>query len=125
MTPRQTVTGFFKNKAEAQQAVQLLLSSGFTAEHVDFLTQADPNAASTKNETLRVEGRSSGRFFSSLFGSSDSSRSTQSGRADGEEPTSHGSTTVVTVRVKSALEVDQAVDLLQRAWEVNVSNEEL
>jgi hypothetical protein len=124
MTNRQTITGYFNNKAEAQQAVQLLLSGGFTAEHVGFSTQPDSAATSTNYEMTTAEQRSTGRFFTSLFGNIAGSQLIKSGRDTADEVASCGSTTLVTIRVKSALEIDQAVDLLNGAWDVNIRKEE-
>ncbi|MBC8154941.1 MAG: hypothetical protein H7Z72_18745 [Bacteroidetes bacterium] len=115
MAQPQTVTGSFDYIAEAQQAVQLLLSSGFTADRVDFSTQT--TVADDENTALTVEERSTGRFLTSIFGNSDGAGSPNSGQ-EGADP---DNTTLVTVQVRSAHEVDQAVDSLKGARVVNVS----
>lgn len=63
----QTVSGFFDNVAEAQQAVQHLLAQGFTHKTIKLATPHDPPVA-TNDETTK-DTSSSGRFLDALFGS--------------------------------------------------------
>lgn len=102
MAPLQTVFGFFDTITEAQQAVQLLLAKGFTAENVELSTPANPNTTTGESLPLPTEADgSSGRFFSSLFGS----------RAESQSP----SPTLITVQTQSVTEAKQVTDLLATA----------
>lgn len=121
MANRQTVSGFFDTLSEAHQVVQLLLSSGFVAKHISFSTQTDPLDTPTKGENPTAEERNTGRFLSSLFGSSDAARPTMPGRDEFGARALSGSGKLVTVQVHSILEVNQAVDLLKGPRSVTVS----
>lgn len=106
MTQRQTITGFFDNVAEAQQAVQLLLGQGFTPENVSLSAPAGLNPATGDRLTApaRADNRS-GRFFDSLFGNGDAA----------EEKVAHRSGTQVTVQVQSTTKAEQVAELLDAA----------
>lgn len=121
MAKHQTVSGFFDTLSEAQQVVQLLLKNGFAAEHIAFSAQTDPldTPAEVRNPT--VEERNTGRFLSSLFGSSDEVRPTVPGRDDFGAGALLGSGTLVTVQVQSVVEVNHAVDLLKGGRSITIS----
>ena len=121
MAKRQTVSGFFDTLPEAQQVVQLLLNSGFAAEFIAFSAQTDTLDTPAKAKNPTAEARNTGRFLSSLFGSSDEARPTVPGRDDFGAGVLGGSGTLVTVQVQSVLEVDQAVGLLKGARAITVS----
>lgn len=121
MAKHQTVSGFFDTLSEAQQVVQLLLSSGFVAEHIAFAAQTDPLDMPTDARNPTATERNTGRFLSSLFGSSDEARPTVPGRDDFGAGALSGSGTLVTVQVDSILEVDRAVDLLKGGRSLTVS----
>ncbi len=112
MAQLQTVFGFFDTIAEAQQAVQRLLAMGFTAENVALSTPTGLNSTTT-GESLPPSAKaddSSGRFFSSLFGS----------RAEIQSPGG----TLVTVQTLSATEAKQVADLLDTAGAGDVAVDE-
>jgi hypothetical protein len=124
MANRQTVSGFFDTLSEAQQIVQLLLRSGFGAGTIAISAQPSSVDTLTKDCPPTEEERNTGRFLSSLFGSSDVARPTKPGGDEfGAGPLS-GRGTLVTIQVHSALEVDQAVDLLKGGRSVTVSKGE-
>ncbi len=80
MIQLQTVTGFFVNAAEAQQAVQLLLAGGGTSDTIQLSTKADPGVGDNDPLPSSAQSdRSSGRFFSSLFGNQGADRSESAG----------------------------------------------
>lgn len=116
MTYKQVIIGFFDDIAEAQQAVQSLLSCGFTPEALEMSAQiitnqpglARPGLAHSvsADEPIQTDGVSSGRFFSSLYGGSNDAR--QSG-------------TLVTIQARSDSEGELATDLLKKAGAVNRS----
>jgi len=120
MTQRQTITGFFENKAEAQQAVQYLLKNGFTTEQVAFSTQKDPVTANMNELAPTIQKRISGRFFFSLFGRSNETHPATLGQGISKIEEFRGRDTQVSVAVYSTREVDQAVDLLKGAREVTI-----
>lgn len=119
MAQPQTVTGSFDDMAEAQQSVQLLLSNGFPADHVDFSTKS--TADRDKKTDLTVEERSTGRFLTSIFGSTDNDGSVVSGGGGADESDARNGTILVTVQVQSALDVERATHSLKGAMTVNVS----
>lgn len=124
MAKRQTVSGFFDTLTEAQQVVQLLLSSGFGAEDIAFSAQTSSVDTLTKDRHPTVEERNTGRFLSSLFGSSDAAWPTMPGRDEFGAGALSRSGRLVTVQVHSVLEVDQVVDLLKGGRSVTISKRE-
>ena len=121
MAKPQIVTGFFDDISEAQQAVQLLLGSGFSADDVDFSTKT--SEVPPKETDLTDEQRSTGRFLTSLFGAADDGASPASGGRD-EADDLHSDTTQIDVQVRSALEVDRAIRSLKGARSVSVTKPE-
>jgi hypothetical protein len=119
MVQLQTVSGFFENAAEAQQAVQLLLGGGVTSDTIQLSTQPDPGTR--RNETLPAPAkadRSSGRFFSSLFGNQEAYRSERTGtgvKANRRPRLSWPGSRCLTVQTRSADEVKRVTALLKRA----------
>ncbi|GAB2553533.1 hypothetical protein [Spirosoma areae] len=112
MVQIQTVVGFFDTITEAQQAVQLLLAKGFTAENVALSTPTALNSTTTGDSlppSIKADD-SSGRFFSSLFGS----------RADSQSPSAN----LVTVQALSATQAKQVADLLDSAGAGDVAVDE-
>lgn len=102
MTQLQPVLGYFDTIADAQQAIQLLLSRGFTSDTVELsmptrlLTNNDD-----KNQSSSIESSSSGRFVCSLFNN------------QAKVPSRPG--ILVTVQTQSAAEARQVADLLNTA----------
>ncbi|RAK00573.1 uncharacterized protein (TIGR02271 family) [Larkinella arboricola] len=115
----QTVIGLFDNEMEAREAVEKLVSKGFTYEDVDLSTQ---NAAlsETDQATYRTSkddeegfGDSIGNFFGSLFGSSD--------EADRYSEVARRLKALVTVHAHSSEEAERAADILDDAGAVDVN----
>ncbi|MVM32468.1 DUF2382 domain-containing protein [Spirosoma sp. HMF4905] len=127
-----TVIGIFDNASEAQQAVDQLISSGFSRSSIDLSAGLSSNATSsdelipdrhvntsgTRTEELvddtKDVGSSVGNFFSSLFGSDD------------EEDTKKYSTvgsrgSIVTVHTDTDDQAEQAADILDEAGAVDVN----
>ncbi|GAB3639468.1 hypothetical protein GCM10027423_01040 [Spirosoma arcticum] len=119
--------GFFENAAEAQQAVQLLLTEGFIPEKVSLLTPTGSHPVASDGLTAPAEADSSGRFFSSLFGDSEAVRGSSDGRdysGPAEEPVARQRGTWVTVQVQSTTEAKQAAELLNTAGAGDVAADE-
>ena len=131
MTPLQPVTGFFEHVAEAQQAVQVLLSSGFAREVLRQSTQnalrQPPLPAATDLSPLDSTDResgpgetTSGHFLFSLFGSLAGTESHQPDSTANDPAIStdnriiHNRATV-TVQILSIAEAKQANELLLNA----------
>ncbi|MCY7355984.1 MAG: hypothetical protein LH609_00645 [Rudanella sp.] len=75
MVQPQPVIGFFDNVAEAQQAVQKLLGSGFSREVLSLSTQTGLDTTSSPANTRPTDAENStGRFLFSLFGSIEEAR---------------------------------------------------
>jgi stress response protein YsnF len=122
----QTVIGFFDNASEAQQAVEQLVSNGFSRASIDIAASSGSTGGLTSSGTSNY-GTSTGtssynddndgfgdkvsRFFSNLF-DSDDDRSRYSSVAS--------RSTTVTVHATSADEAERAADLLDRYGAVDV-----
>jgi len=122
---RQTVIGLFNKSADAQQAVQRLLSNGFTNDNVDIsLSTTSGTTAGTTSSTTgstnfdldnddRDEHESGiSRFFKNLFGDDDND-------ADRYSKASRGKS-IVTVHAMSDDEASRASDILDDAGAVDV-----
>jgi uncharacterized protein (TIGR02271 family) len=124
----QTVIGFFDNASEAQQAVEQLVSNGFSRASIDIAASSGSTGSMTSSGTTSGSyGTSTGtssynndnegfgdkvsRFFGNLFDSDDdrSRYSTVASRS-----------TTVTVHATSADEAERAADLLDRYGAVDV-----
>jgi len=111
----QTVIGIFDNTSEAQQAVDQLVSNGFSRSNIDIagrsgdMTSTGSTSTSHDNDGF---GDSISRFFSNLF-DSDDDRNRYSSVA------SRGCT--VTVHTQSAAESERAADILDRYGAVDVN----
>ena len=128
----QTVIGFFDNASEAQQAVEQLVSNGFSRASIDIaassgsMTSSGSSSLGTTDTSTSSYGTSNtssynddndgfgdkvGRFFSNLF-DSDDDRSRYSSVAS--------RSTTVTVHTQSVAEAERAADLLDRYGAVDV-----
>jgi uncharacterized protein (TIGR02271 family) len=124
----QTVIGFFDNASEAQQAVEQLVSNGFSRASIDIaassgsmgstgsMTSSGSGDYGTSTGTSSYNdndgfGDKVGRFFSNLF-DSDDDRNRYSAVAS--------RSTTVTVHATSAAEAERAADLLDRYGAVDV-----
>jgi stress response protein YsnF len=130
----QTVIGFFDNASEAQQAVEQLVSNGFSRASIDIAASSGSTGSMTSSGTndygtsagTSNYGTSTGtssyndndgfgdkvsRFFSNLFDSDDDRNrySTVASRS-----------TTVTVHATSVAEAERAADLLDRYGAVDV-----
>jgi len=111
----QTVIGIFENASEAQNAVEQLLSSGFTRSNIDISIQ---NTSQYSDSSKDVDddddsaGDSISNFFSNLFGSSDDNVKKYAKVAR------RGS--VVTVHAQSSDEAERAADILDEYGAVDV-----
>jgi uncharacterized protein (TIGR02271 family) len=128
-----TVIGIFDQASEAQQAVDQLVSAGFSRQNIDLSAQTSQyqgdqtsqglipdrhqNTSGTRTEEViddtKDVGSDIGRFFSSLFGDDDDTRNTYSRVAD------QGS--VVTVHAQTEDEAGRAADILDEAGAVDVN----
>jgi uncharacterized protein (TIGR02271 family) len=116
---RQTVIGLFNKSSDAQQAVQRLLSNGFTNDNVDVSLSTVSNSSSNTNFNLddddRVELESGiSRFFKNLFGDDDDDASRYSRASRGKS--------IVTVHAMSEDEADKASDILDDCGAVDVDD---
>ena len=131
-----TVVGVFDNASEAQQAVDALVSDGFSRSHIDLSTTKSgdysgssygtgssavvpdrhQNTSGTAAEEVvddtKDVGDSIGNFFSSLFGGSDD--------ADKYKRVA-GSSSIVTVHTDSNDEAERAADILDEHGAVDVN----
>jgi len=112
---QQTVIGVFDNASDAQDAVDKLISNGFSRDSIDLSTQAASDFTDT--DTTRADRDDAhdsgiGGFFSSLFGSD----------SDDSKKYSHAASrsSIVTVHAQSSDEAEQAADLLDEYGAVDV-----
>ena len=114
---KQTVVGLFDKQSDAQQAVQELLSNGFTNENVDI----SAGNTSTSNSTEYQSGQSVSignengitKFFKNLFGDDDNEANRYSNVAS-------RSNSIVTVYTQSSDEAERASDIMDRYGAVDV-----
>lgn len=114
---QQTVIGVFDDASDAQNAVDQLVSNGFSRDSIDLSAQTASNY--NDSTTMRVDRDDDddnnggiGGFFSSLFGSdSDDSRKYSHVASRG---------TIVTVHAQSSDEAERAADLLDEYGAVDV-----
>lgn len=107
----QTVVGIFDSSSDAQNAVQQLMSSGFTQDSIDISTQ---NATdTTSNNYDDGDNDSIGGFFRSLFGSDDDDN-----YRNYSQVARRGS--VITVHARTADEATRAATILDNAGAVDV-----
>ena len=116
----QTVIGLFDNSSEAQNAVQKLLSSGFSNNDVDITTRSAASgttatASSTDTDSDNDSfGDKVSHFFKSLFGDDDNDDYRRYSSAAGK------SQSIVTVYVDSEDEAERAADILDDAGAADV-----
>jgi len=130
---RQTVIGLFNKSADAQQAVQRLLSNGFTNDNVDIsLGTTSDTTGSTIGNTNSTTGNTNfnlddddrdehesgiSRFFKNLFGDDDDTDVNRYSKA------SRGKS-IVTVHAMSDEEARRASDILDDAGAVDVDEDD-
>lgn len=110
----QTVIGIFNNRADADQAVERLTSSGFERNEIDISSGA--GVADTRDESTDDGlGDKINRFFNNLFDSEDeSSRYTTRARTG----------TLVTVHTESPALASQASSIMDECGAVDVDNDD-
>ncbi|MGF7214473.1 uncharacterized protein (TIGR02271 family) [Spirosoma lacussanchae] len=114
-----TVIGVFDDATEAQQAVDVLVSDGFSRSNIDLSAQktaysdSEYIADNNRTEEDRRDSGGIGGFFSSLFGSDDDD-DTRRLRTVAERGT------LVTVHVQTADEAERAADILDDNGAVDV-----
>ncbi len=140
----QTVIGFFDTTSEAEQAVNQLVSSGFSRDNIDVSAARD-GVSDTNNTLTGSTGTTGsaytgttgsgtaysdstttthdddshqsgiGRFFSSLFGSDEDDTTTTTNRANTYGQVAAQSDAIVTVHASSDEEAQRAADILDDA----------
>jgi len=122
---RQTVIGLFNKSSDAQQAVQRLLSNGFTNDNVDISlgTTSGTTSSPTGNTNFDLDNddrdeHESGisRFFKNLFGEDDDTDVNRYSKA------SRGKS-IVTVHALSDEEAKRASDILDDAGAVDIDED--
>jgi len=108
----QTVIGIFENASEAQNAVEQLISSGFTRNNIDVSVQSGTQYSDTSKDEDDDDDDSIGSFFSNLFGSNDDNAK--------KYATVARRGTLVTVHAQSSDEAERAADILDEYGAVNV-----
>ena len=120
---KQTVVGLFSKSSDAQQAVQQLVSNGFSNSSVDLSTgsTAGDTTNGGKDFNLGTKGdeHESGvaKFFKNLFGSSDDSNTTRYSQA------AMRGNSIVTVHAQSSDEAERAADILDDNGAINVDED--
>ena len=126
-----TVIGVFDNASEAQQAVEALVSDGFSRSSIDLSTTQAGSSTSTNDDYIQDRNRNTsgtyaeevvddakdtgsgiGNFFSSLFGGGDD--------ADRYSRVADRSS-IVTVHAQSEDEAERAADILDDNGAVDVN----
>jgi stress response protein YsnF len=118
----QTVVGFFDDAAEAQRAVEQLVSNGFDRSRIDVSSGNNRGALSTSSTSSdpdnihdsRDSDNGVTRFFKNLFGDDDD-------EADRYSRVGMQSNSIVTVHAQSADEAERAADLLDDYGAINVN----
>ncbi len=112
----QTVVGFFDDAAEAQRAVEQLVSNGFDRSRVDVSSGGAGNSSTVSTSGDRDGDRENGitRFFKNLFGDDDD-------EANRYSRVGARSNSIVTVHAQSSDEAERAADLLDDYGAINVN----
>lgn len=114
-----TLVAVFDNRTNAQDAMNELLSSGFSTQDVR-LSSSDISAATTTTTTTASDtGVGSGikNFFSDLFGSDDNEQATR------YQGAVSGGKNVITVTADSLEEVERAADIVQRFNPIDIDEQ--
>jgi len=110
----QTVVGFFDDAADAQQAVEQLVSNGFDRSQIDISSGTGSGTASTSGHHDHDHENGITRFFKNLFGDNDED-------ADRYSRVGMRSNSIVTVHAQSSDEAERAADLLDDYGAINVN----
>ena len=119
---KQTVVGLFNKSNEAQQAVQQLVSSGFSNNDIDLSVGSTGTTTDTGNTNFdldRKDDHESGitRFFKNLFGDDDNDNVTRYSNM------ATRGTSIVTVHASSAEEAERAADVLDDCGAIDVDDD--
>jgi len=110
----QTVVGFFDDAADAQRAVEQLVSNGFDRSRIDVSSGSNQGTTSTSSSRSTEHENGITRFFKNLFGDNDD-------EADRYSRVGMRSNSIVTVHAQSSDEAERAADLLDDYGAVNVN----
>jgi len=110
----QTVVGFFDDAADAQRAVEQLVSNGFDRSQIDISSGTGSGTASTSGHHDHDHENGITRFFKNLFGDNDED-------ADRYSRVGMRSNSIVTVHAQSSDEAERAADLLDDYGAINVN----
>jgi stress response protein YsnF len=113
----QTVVGFFDDAAEAQRAVEQLVSNGFDRSRIDVSSGRNSGTSvSTSGNRDNDRDNENGitRFFKNLFGDNDD-------EANRYSRVGMQSNSIVTVHAQSSDEAERAADLLDDYGAINVN----
>ena len=110
----QTVVGFFDNAADAQRAVEQLVSSGFDRSRIDVSSGTGSGTATTSGHHDHDRENGITRFFKNLFGDNNED-------ADRYSRVGMRSNSIVTVHADSSDEAEHAADLLDDYGAINVN----
>jgi len=118
----QTVIGVFDNSRDAQNAVDNLVSNGFSRSSIDISNKSDSAYGSTSGSTYDKRDRDGdgdvdfgdkvGNFFSSLFGGDEADKYSRVA----------SKSCVVTVHAQSMAEAERAADILDEYGSVDVND---
>jgi uncharacterized protein (TIGR02271 family) len=118
----QTVVGIFDKASEAQDAVEALVSGGFSRDQIDLSTRSsdytyDQGATTTTSADGSRDEGGIGGFFRSLFGDDDDERTNRYATVGerGSIVTVHASTDDLAERAADILDEYGAVDIDERA----------
>jgi uncharacterized protein (TIGR02271 family) len=113
----QTVIGLFNKSTDAQQAMQRLLSNGFTTDNVDISVSTMSNTSANRDYDDDDEHESGvARFFRNLFGDDDDD-------ADKYSRAARSGKTVVTVHALSSDQAEKAADILDDCGAIDVDED--
>jgi len=110
----QTVVGFFDNAADAQRAVEQLVSNGFDRSRIDVSSGTGSGTSTTSGHHDHDRENGITRFFKNLFGDNDED-------ADRYSRVGMRSNSIVTVHADSSDEAERAADLLDDYGAINVN----
>lgn len=112
-----TLVAVFDNRTDAQDAMNKLLSSGFSAQDVRLSssdTSANTTTTTTTTEADTGVGSSIKNFFSDLFGSDDDEHATR------YQGAVSGGKNVITVTADSLEEVERAADIVESFGPIDI-----
>jgi uncharacterized protein (TIGR02271 family) len=119
----QTVIGIFNTASDAEKAVERLLSANFTLDHVDVANNTSSTTSSTTEDEKDVSTSKVGRFFQSLFGSSDEATAySEVARRGKSLVTVHAQSQDDAMRAAEILDSCGAIDVNEQAAEYGISD---